>query len=1179
MKVRTAVRCVLLLACSCCCLLPQGFAQAFSVSAGVTAVTVHPGDTNVAVPVSLGGDGTYSGPVTVTLTGLPSGITVTPLTLTPGSSGTLMMSASVAADQEAFPASDPANADSATSTATVVAFVGAQQSTATFALTVSLENPSFAPQPSAINLPIVTINTSGVPIADKTTDVPGTITITSADGQTLYLPGVAGTDNTATFHIHGNSTAEMPKKPYDVKLNTSTDLLGGMGLQCGYVTSSGKPTCDKSKSYILLANYDDKTLLRDWSASALANAIPIGGSYLNESANSPSPSGTSTLMPWASHSIFVEVYLNGQYEGNYQLIEEVKVDSHRVNITEMTDTNTSGNGLTGGYLMEIDQRQDEDYTWVTPHGVYMGLLDPDFSPEVPEQTSYISNYVNAAEAALFSSNYTDPNVGWRAYFDEASAVNFYIVNDVLGNVDGGNFFSSDYVYKDEKNPLLYMGPVWDFDISSGNVNYDPIIDPTIPWIQARSPWYGQLFTDPSFKAAAQQQWNALKSNGVFSAWLRSISAEAATLEQSQRNNFGRWPMQGIRVWPNPQANGSYDGEVSYLENWITLRMGYMDAFLNGLPPTSIAMTVPPGTIRTGTPVTLTAKVTGDNPTGTVTFSYDSIVIGQAGLDDTGTATLTASTIAPGNWYIEAYYNGDSKNAISGVLGPNVNVLPPLIQTTANLSATGTFSYGSPVTVTAAVVGVSGNTAPTGSFAFAVNGTPVASVPVAANGVASFTTSTLSPGSNVMQATYSGDLTYAASTTNIVSASEGQGVASLTLGNLNTTYTGGAQTVTVTTQPSGLNYTVTYNGVATAPSAPGTYSVVATVNDPDYTGTATGTLTIAKAVADVNWEAPTAITYGTALSTMQLNATASVPGSFTYSPAPGTVLSAGTQTISATLTPADSTDFVQVTKSVQIAVTKQASATTLSASATSIVPNQTVALTASVAGAISGSPTGTISFFDGSSLLATQAVVNGTATYSTASLLSGSHTLTATYNGDGNYSSSSSTGGAVIAVAPLDFTFSNNGLSSVTLSANGSATLAYALAPTYGTYPGQVSFTVTGLPSTLRYTVSQSQIAPNAGPVDIWVTIAAAESTAMNRQNGRTAVAWALLLLGPLALGRARRRAGSRMVLVLLLGISSCVALSMVTGCGQTEAEQTYNVTVTATSGAMQHSAAGVVTLR
>ncbi len=519
---------------------------------------------------------------------------------------------------------------------------------------------------------------------DKTTDVPGTITITSADTQTSYLPNADDSDNTATFHVHGNSTAQMPKLPYHVKLNTSLDLLNTMGLQCPYITNGkGKAACDKSKSFILLANYDDKTLLRDWSASALANAIPIGNGYLNSPPNSPSPSGTTVLMPWAPHSLFVELFLNGEYEGNYQLIEEVKVDSHRVNIDELSQTDTAASQVTGGYLMEIDTRALEAYDFTTPGGVTIGLIDPDFSPdpEVPEQTAYISNYVSAAENALFSSNFTDPAQGWRAWFDEASAINFYIVNDVMGNVDV--FIDSNYLYKNDNNPLIYMGPIWDFDVSSGNVNYAPIANPTVPWTVTQGFWYSRWFSDPSFKADVVTQWNTLKKNGVFTAWLASIGQMAHGLEQSQANNFGRWPMQGIEVWPNVEAAGSYDGEVAYLTNWLTLRIAYLDSVLNNKTPTSITLdvNVPSHTgripdrplLRNGFPVTLTAQVSGGAmPTGVVSFLSNGILIGIGSLDGNGAASLTVTTLA-GMSGLQAVYNGDANNALSASAVRQINV--------------------------------------------------------------------------------------------------------------------------------------------------------------------------------------------------------------------------------------------------------------------------------------------------------------------------------------------------------------------------------------------------------------------------------------------------------------------------------------------------------------------------
>jgi hypothetical protein len=737
-------------------------AQSFSVTASQT-LTIHPGDQNVPLPVSVS-NSSYAGPISITLTGLPSGITVSPLSLPAGGTGTLELSATVAADQEAILPyySDVTNFPN---TVTVVAVAGALRASSTVTLTVSISNPSFAPAANEINLPIVTINTSGTPINSKTIDVPGTITVTSPDDQTSYLPNANDSDNTATFHVHGNTTAEMPKLAYHVKLNTSVDLLNVMGLNCPNVSSKGKPVCDKSKSYVLLANYDDKTFLRDWAASALANAIPFGNGYLNSSSGSPTPSGTSNLIPWAPHSLFVELYLNGIYEGNYQLIEEVKVDNNRLNITEMSETDTTGDDVTGGYLLEIDQENNEDYMFTTPQGVRIGLVDPDFSPEVPQQTAYVTNYVNTAENALFSSNFTDPTSGWRAYFDEATAVNFYIVNDLMGNADGGQFYSSDYLYKDISNPLLYMGPVWDFDISSGNTKDYGILNPTALWMQFKAPWYKQWFQDPGFKADVVTQWNALKNNGVFAAWLNSINQEAATLQQSQANNFGRWPMQGIMVPPNAEAAGSYSGEVSYMTTYINLRMAYLDSVFNAKSQTATTMTVSTSTIRAGSPVTLSAQVTGGNtPTGTVTFLLMNGVAGPtATLDNGGNAVVTSSNLPVGKYNVYAVYGGDKQNGLSTSSTTAINVLPPLIETSTSIaSSAAAGQVGDSITFTAAVTGTAGTTPPTGSFTFTANGIPLGAANISGGSTTTFATMSLPAGSIPVQAVYSGDQNYQAS---------------------------------------------------------------------------------------------------------------------------------------------------------------------------------------------------------------------------------------------------------------------------------------------------------------------------------------------------------------------------------------------------------------------------------
>ena len=179
------------------------FAQTFSIAATPSSFTIYPGQ-QTSVTITASGS-PQAGPIGITLTGLPSGITVSPLTLTAGSSGTLTLSASVSAGQEGFspPTMLIGALQSWTAPVTLVGASGSAQATSQLSLTVSISNPAFAPAASAINLPIANINTNGVAIVDKTTEVPGTITITSADGQTSYLPNAGDSDNTATFHVHG----------------------------------------------------------------------------------------------------------------------------------------------------------------------------------------------------------------------------------------------------------------------------------------------------------------------------------------------------------------------------------------------------------------------------------------------------------------------------------------------------------------------------------------------------------------------------------------------------------------------------------------------------------------------------------------------------------------------------------------------------------------------------------------------------------------------------------------------------------------------------------------------------------------------------------------------------------------------------------------------------------------
>ncbi|MDO9309840.1 MAG: MBG domain-containing protein, partial [Deltaproteobacteria bacterium] len=159
-----------------------------------------------------------------------------------------------------------------------------------------------------------------------------------------------------------------------------------------------------------------------------------------------------------------------------------------------------------------------------------------------------------------------------------------------------------------------------------------------------------------------------------------------------------------------------------------------------------------------------------------------------------------------------------------------------------------------------------------------------------------------------------------SATASVSITVNKATATATLSNLSQTYDGSAKAATVVTSPAGLSVNVTYNGSTVAPTVAGTYAVIATINDSNYSGSATGSMVISKATPTVSWATPEAVYIGTALTSTQLNATANMPGTFTYVPAAGTVMNtAGSEILAVAFSPSDADNYNIATATVSIIV--------------------------------------------------------------------------------------------------------------------------------------------------------------------------------------------------------------------------------------------------------------------
>jgi predicted CxxxxCH...CXXCH cytochrome family protein len=313
----------------------------------------------------------------------------------------------------------------------------------------------------------------------------------------------------------------------------------------------------------------------------------------------------------------------------------------------------------------------------------------------------------------------------------------------------------------------------------------------------------------------------------------------------------------------------------------------------------------------------------------------------------------------------------------------------------------------------------------------------------------------------------------ATTSASVSIIVNKAVATVTLSGLSQTYNGTARSATITTTPAGLATTVTYNFVATVPVTAGSYEVVATVTDPNYTGNSLGTMTIAKATPTITWGTPAAVLVGTTLSGTQLNATASVPGSFVYTPSAGTVLgTAGTQTLSTTFTPTDAVNYTTASASVSLTVSAK------------VVPSITWATPAAIT-------YGTA--LSGTQLNAT-ASVPGSFTYLPAAgtvLSAGTQTLSATFTPTDTVAYASTTASVSLTVnratpvvswaTPANVTV-GTALSATQLNATASVAGTFAYTPVAGTVLSTVgiqTLSVTFTPSdSLNYTTAGATVSLN-----------------------------------------------------------------------------------------------------
>ncbi len=366
-------------------------------------------------------------------------------------------------------------------------------------------------------LPVVYIDTENqTPVDSKETYINANMVI-KEKGNVL-------SENTLRIRGRGHATWTYPKKPYKLKLDNKADILG-MG---------------EDKDWVLLANYCDKTLMRTSIAFKLSQLMNF---------------------PWTVKDHFVEVVLNGEYLGNYQLVEGIKRDSKRVDIPK------------DGYLLERDGYYlEEPRYFVTSRDYGFSFKNPDPEEDLTdEQWNYIKNYMDEFESVLASAAFSDPVTGYARYMNVPSFVRWFIFQNILANMDTNVYLTKD----DRGDSKLYMGPVWDFEWSIG-----------IGWYEGARPkpanyyvwdsnafYYDRLLQDPVFKSKVKEMWSSLN---ITQEILKHIDDTKELIEKSQELNFKRWDILNIRVSVGGIPLGSFDKEVECDRQFFINHMNWLN---------------------------------------------------------------------------------------------------------------------------------------------------------------------------------------------------------------------------------------------------------------------------------------------------------------------------------------------------------------------------------------------------------------------------------------------------------------------------------------------------------------------------------------------------------------------------------------------------------------------------
>ena len=387
------------------------------------------------------------------------------------------------------------------------------------------------------NLPTVYIDTyDGAGIYSKTEYVLATMRyVDEQDQLTVY--------DSLQIRGRGNSTWNLAKKPYKLKFNQKEKLLG-----------KGRA---KAKKWTLLANAADKTLIRNAVTSAL---------------------GERTSLKFNPAYKFVDLVLNGRFMGNYQISDQIDVRPHRVDIVEQDLPLGDDSDITGGYLLEVDGFKDGNCFTTSSYSVPIRIHYPEDEDIAAKQNTYVRNYMAQFERVLRSNAFDDPQEGYRAYVDSTSLIDWFLCTEISANLDG---YYSTYFYKEQGDPRLYWGPLWDYDIAYSNDYREQTtvnkLMTDVGFGQTKL-WINRMWQDKWFAKKVYTRYKELLDGGLVDYLFETIDSLTALLAESQELNYQRWGIDR-RMYHEIVIYSSYDEYISYLRSFISAHCAFLEEAL------------------------------------------------------------------------------------------------------------------------------------------------------------------------------------------------------------------------------------------------------------------------------------------------------------------------------------------------------------------------------------------------------------------------------------------------------------------------------------------------------------------------------------------------------------------------------------------------------------------------